>query len=321
MNKPRLCAKSISHWADEAGRVAGEMRRKRIVFVLALAAMATGFLWCWPRGPKEPVYQGKPLTEWIQEFQGSSSLPFYESPRQRQQAARQAIKAIGTNALPWLLFEFSNSESKWRARFNRWADGRLPGRFRFKTGRVRMETAALGLHFLGPDVSPALPALAEYLGDAEHGGGAAVAMSSAGNMALPYLAKAAGSTNDIATAQAVREGLSRLARTNEAALALLLQSLQHTNTAIRESVLYALNLVTLRPDLVVPALTKGLNDPDEHVTRLAAAELGRRGAFARSALPELRRLMTNSDGRVAGVARNAVEEIDPAIPSAPRPEP
>jgi hypothetical protein len=122
-----------------------------------LAAVAVGLLLCWRRGPKEPVYQGKRLTEWIQDFQGSSSLSLYESRRQRQEAARQAMKAIGTNALPWLLFEFSRSESKWRARFNRWADGRLHRGFRFDTGRMSVETAGLGLYFLGLDVSPRCP--------------------------------------------------------------------------------------------------------------------------------------------------------------------
>jgi HEAT repeat protein len=140
-------------------------------------------------------------------------------------------------------------------------------------------------------------------------------------MALPYLVKALASTNATAAEQAVAEGLCRLARTSEAAVPALLQSLLHTNKAIRARVLNCLGSLKTRPELVVPALTKALSDADEYVTRLAAAELGRRGASARPALAELRRLMTNSDARVAGVASNAVQEIDPTALLPRRPEP
>jgi len=46
---------------------ARNMKRRRILYLLAgVALLAAAFL-IRPRGPKEPVYQGKALAQWISE--------------------------------------------------------------------------------------------------------------------------------------------------------------------------------------------------------------------------------------------------------------
>ena len=43
---------------------ARNMKRRRVLCLVAgVALLAAAFL-VWPRGPKEPVYQGKALTQW-----------------------------------------------------------------------------------------------------------------------------------------------------------------------------------------------------------------------------------------------------------------
>ena len=39
------------------------MTRRRFIFLCELVLLAAGMAALWPRGPKEPVYQGKKLSE------------------------------------------------------------------------------------------------------------------------------------------------------------------------------------------------------------------------------------------------------------------
>ena len=91
------------------------MKRRRILLMLALATVAMAFVVFWRRGPKEPVYQGKRLSEWIAE----ASQPLTHDPDgrwniQQKRDAEKAIHSFGTNALPYLLYEFTRPISKWQ---------------------------------------------------------------------------------------------------------------------------------------------------------------------------------------------------------------
>src|SRR2546422_518176 len=50
------------------------------------------------RAADDPVYQGKTLSAWIKDFDPDKEFKI-------RQAAEQAIKTIGTNAIPYLLSE------------------------------------------------------------------------------------------------------------------------------------------------------------------------------------------------------------------------
>ena len=58
----------------------------------ALVLVAAGVGALWPRGPKEPVYQGKPLSYWLEEL-GSTH---------QNTNAPQAIRHMGKDVLPFL---------------------------------------------------------------------------------------------------------------------------------------------------------------------------------------------------------------------------
>src|ERR1043166_10199828 len=62
-----------------------------IVAVCAVVAIVAALVW---PGEKEPVYQGKKLSEWIDQAWRASG---------REQEARFAIRQIGTNAFPVLV--------------------------------------------------------------------------------------------------------------------------------------------------------------------------------------------------------------------------
>ena len=57
---------------------------------------------------REPVYRGKPLSVWLQRYiQGGSYIGFWPEPE-----ADEAIRQIGTNAIPTLLLMLREHDSK-----------------------------------------------------------------------------------------------------------------------------------------------------------------------------------------------------------------
>jgi hypothetical protein len=280
------------------------MSRRRILLLLALAAVAAGLFLGWPRGPKEPVYQGKGLSHWINQKSG-----FVETMTNANVV--NAIKSIGTNALPWLLSEFTLPESKWRSTFNRWISV-LPGiGFRFGDKQDRVRTAALGLAFLGTNAAPALPILATYLGDADRSGWASVAMGGAGELALPYLLPALTSTSRTERLSAAN-GLGNAVYHSDAAIPAVVQLTQNSNAQVRLFALMALGNAKGRPDLLIPVYKEALSSRDPSTLRMAAVALAGKGEVTKAVTPELLRLMTNADPSVVRAASNTVFQMDPA---------
>ena len=90
------------------------MKRRRILLMLALIALVAGLVLFWPRGPKEPVYEGKRLTRWIEEGYNRNTPESHET-------TRRVLKAIGTNALPFLLHQFARKDPRWIESLKYWA--------------------------------------------------------------------------------------------------------------------------------------------------------------------------------------------------------
>src|SRR5208282_5099706 len=76
-------------------------KKRLIPLAILLVAVSGGLVW-FARLPGEPVYQGKPLGVWLEDYtESASESRDGNQSRHRQQAA--AITHIGTNALPILL--------------------------------------------------------------------------------------------------------------------------------------------------------------------------------------------------------------------------
>jgi hypothetical protein len=85
----------------------------------------------WPE-PKEPEYQGKKLSEWL------------EMQQVMPTKTAEAVRAIGTNAIPFLLRRFSVSNPKWQRAW------RSPGEVALKMGMAKW-----GFVILGPEAKTA----------------------------------------------------------------------------------------------------------------------------------------------------------------------
>ena len=291
----------------------GGMKRRRILLLLALAVVATvaGFVLFSPRVPKEPVYEGKRLSEWIKEARGIADLGSKSLPLQRQESARKAINAIGANGLPWLMSEFTRSESKWRGAFNRWAARHPSIRLRFRGNQDRVMTASFGLGFLGTNAAAALPTLAPYLRDQELGYWASLAMGGAGELALPYLLPVLISTNRTERFRA-EAGLGSAVYHSVAAIPVVVQLTQHSNVQVRYAAFMALGNAKGRSDLLIPVYKEALSSSDPSTLLVAAYALEQKGELTKALIPELMRLVTNANPLVVRAASNTLSRIDPA---------
>jgi hypothetical protein len=292
----------------------GGMKRRRILLLFALAAVAiaAGFVLFSPRGPKEPIYEGKKLSYYIQEARGIADLGSKSLAVQRQNAGRNAINSIGTNAVPWLMSEFTGSEPKWRSAFNRWVSAHSSIGFRFRDRQDRLMNAAFGLAFLGTNAAAALPTLAAYLGDGQSGYWASIAIGGAGEMALPYLLPALTSTSRTERRSA-GNGLGSAVHQSDAAIPVVVQLTQHSNLQVRLIALMALGNAKGRSDLLIPVYQEALSSADPSTLRVAAYAVGHKGEVTKAVIPDLLRLMTNSDPSVVRASSNTLFRFDRSL--------
>lgn len=130
--------------------------KRRVLFGVLVALLLAAFGWQ-VLGPHEPVYQGRPLSYWLdRQFQtGSYDLPGHSAD------ATNAVRAIGPRALPLLLDWTATGDSIGRRVLSEMAREyrflHLPGR----QGRVEM--AIWGFRVLGPEAESAVPSLTRLL--------------------------------------------------------------------------------------------------------------------------------------------------------------
>src|SRR5438045_3026446 len=93
-------------------------RRKRFMVVAAaVIVVAIGAIVFWP-GAKEPEYQGKKLSEWLEQYCGSAGNP------QKALEAEEAIRATGSNAVPYLIEWLKSEPPAWRRKLLAMVSGR-----------------------------------------------------------------------------------------------------------------------------------------------------------------------------------------------------
>jgi len=141
-------------------------RRWRIVAVLCALLIGAVVVAWWTR-EREPRYKGVPLTAWLctyDSYFGSGNFP---TTSQMEDAA-EAVRHIGTNALPFLLRWMCDEPAPWRIKWRialeklpHPADrlGRLTDRRIGPGWELRHRLALYGFTILGPDASPAIPEL------------------------------------------------------------------------------------------------------------------------------------------------------------------
>jgi hypothetical protein len=159
--------------------------------VMVVALLAVAF---WP-GEKEPEYQGKKLSEWLDPFYRPGAIS-----DQKQEQTEAAVNAMGTNCLPFLIKRVGYKRSVWRKKANS-LYGRVPS-------CLYIDSVARGISgvdefdmmrsvywvflTLRSGSASAIPQLAKLCDDPRKAAGAIFCLAAIGKPALPQLNELAG---------------------------------------------------------------------------------------------------------------------------------
>lgn len=262
--------------------------KHRIALVALLLIVLGAAVWLELDWPREPVYQGKPLTYWLRilTLPAANISSGYGLWRPDPQAV-EAIRHIGTNAIPTLLHMTRAHDSALKRKLIALAQKQHLIRIRFTAAGERHLQARVAFRELGSTASNAVPALIEIY-EANY--------SVSSQEAAAYVLGSIG----LAARQAVPS---------------LVRILADTNNYARRASIVALGQIHAEPELAVPALIKSLSDPYPGVRQLATEALGRFGADARPAVPTLVEIYDQSTDESFHAA-TALGLIGPAAKSA-----
>ena len=228
---------------------------------------------------KEPVYDGKPLSQWL------CCEPLED--------AQNAVQKIGTNAIPTLLDMVGITEKTKK---------RVAGKIESETIRrdarsedfriddVQNIAVERGFAVLATNAESSIPKLVKLLGDEETSGHAAQALAVIGPKGFAVL------TNYLATGSMRGSVVMALGQKGggdpQLVTQLLIAALKDGDPGIRVN---AADLLAGRdPNIAIPALIEALDDKNPDARRWAATSLGSYGSNARAAAPKILTLYTNA---------------------------
>lgn len=139
-----------------------------MILAAALAIVLGGAAWLALRGPREPVYQGKSLSAWLDQYWENAIEPtnVRKSEASKEQA-ESAVRHIGTNALPQLLQMLAAEDSKLKLRTMDFLDRYSPIKLRLSRALEKHNHAGAGFGLLGSEAKPAIPGLVKLLQGAD----------------------------------------------------------------------------------------------------------------------------------------------------------
>jgi HEAT repeat protein len=244
------------------------------------------------------------------------------------QGAADAVRHIGTNALPFLVSWIEDNQNlpPWKQRLLRYAwKANSPAREILVETIAKRESraarASWGFEILGEAAAPAIPELVRVAnqGNPASSLAATAALASLGKDALlPLLALMTNSPSvlgKVVAMSAVRSlGQTQHLGTNaHLAVVLLIQYL--SDPLLAPSAAEVLGSLGLESDITVPALAECTHSSNPELQIAAATSLGRFGASARPAVPELLKMLDDPIASVRDEATNALQQIAPeALP-------
>ena len=251
------------------GFTRGIITRWSVVVVLLLVAVLAALLF-WPAaGSREPIYEGRTLTSWLDHHVASTAAdPPYNSPGWKK--ANEALRAIGTNAIPTLLEMIRAKDPPLTLlKLLRLAERYRWTGIKHRSAMWRNEEAEYAFEVLNTNAVSAVPGLIKiYEEDRSPSSQRCAALA-----------------------------LGSIGRGAQAALPVLIKRFAHTNREVRFYAVSAVMDIGGEPAVVVPALTSALKDSSVNVRWNALSGLSRLGSRARPAVPEILKML-NDPGMV-----------------------
>jgi hypothetical protein len=278
------------------------MKGYRIIIFLGLLILISAGFAAAPQGPREPVFDGKRLSVWLEAYQKTIPRPEYEGDPRMRARAEEAVRKVGTNAMPWLLQELSAKEATRR--------DELPTNFYSGKAIRRRWLAAAAFEILGPAARDAAPALIRLLDDKQTSYTAATALGGIGEESIPVLTRALSDTHACARESAARV-LGLFGAKAQSAVPALVRCASDRDDSVRGFATFSLGQIGQAPEVVVPVLIVNLRDPCHSARWNAACALGKFRSQAKPAVPALLEVVREDHSDVRDIAKEALHQIDP----------
>jgi hypothetical protein len=256
---------------------------------------------------REPAWEGKSLGAWLEEFD------------RNQNAAANAVRAMGTNTLPHLIDELRAEDSAWTLRLAALAKRQRLVHFDFTPDVKRRQRAIQAVRALGPSGRPAIPALGEAL--ALGSSGALPVLESFGPEAIPALSSALTNSPGCGAPYATALALGRMGANARGAVTNLVWEFEHYSVgyprgaSAKAAAEICLQLIQ-RGEPSAPevrhakaALLRGLSSTNALVQGYAANALAILKHHAQESAPLLAPLLRHTSAPVRTSATNALRAV------------
>jgi hypothetical protein len=245
--------------------------------------------------PSEPVYNGKPLGAWANQW-GSNHwrIPRTAESTRLDREAEAAIRAIGDKGIPFSLDLMRAQEPGLKKQLRKILPRSWHERLRLENkASYRKVTGAHGLAALGTNGAAAVPGLME--------------------LARVEMARNPPDRDDGYLPVWV---LGYLREAAEPAVPLLIECLTNRNDSIRLDAAHGLGMINRRPEIVVPALITFFHAqrfPNGAECHAALQSLGMFGTNAAAATSFFVSLLSDKEASFRQVATNWLPYINPTV--------
>jgi HEAT repeat protein len=284
------------------------MKRNRAIALVVLSgviAVATFFA----LRPREPVYQGKQLSEWLRDFDNGRGSPGYSG-------AEEGVRAMGTDCLPILMCELRAQDSPLLEKLVRLAGRQHWLKVSYTQRGTRRARAVSAFHALG---QRAIPALIQMLVPGEsdrfesHYRDVGSALHAVGPSAAKAVSQLLTNRNTLVRDRAmdILSGF-RTDDVREAIPGLMLCIKTDNELSFRNQAALCLEQIAHGDsDILVPIYIARLEDPNRYPRLNAACSLGKLGDRAIASVPALLSALNDPNARVRLEAMSALKLVDP----------
>jgi hypothetical protein len=140
-------------------------KKRLILLALSVAALAGGFYWALGPAP-EPVYQGRRLSEWLDDYNRATVSGLRQSfgvswseESPKWQPIAKALRAMGTNTLPFLQAHVEHTRAPWEQKLIVILGRQNLFRFSSYIDGPHAASSVFALSTLGSNALPVLPSL------------------------------------------------------------------------------------------------------------------------------------------------------------------
>jgi hypothetical protein len=231
---------------------------------VAVALFAVGLV-LYRQQPDDPVYRGRHLSSWLDELRGSSTDPTDTNP------GVIAVRAIGTNGLPFLISRLQLKYSRPRAWLVQISEKQSILKLNLKSDLIKRAEASDALITLGEAARPVLPDLERMIQQSDEDVAMEVTpvLGNLGRDGFQILAKGLTNKNGVIRWVSViqfvsldasnptnlnSEALFKFRRDASVGIPALVVALNDRNPRIAHAAAWALADIHLETNIVVPAL-------------------------------------------------------------------